>query len=148
MKTTGKPEDFSAGGRESEYEMGEGEGEEGDKMEFGQNEFDGNLPATAEEEAQFESFLEAEDEMFETFEGGEMDEMDDESKKRSSDALRSESSELGGKKRAVKVKSEESIYSLPVQKLCAVVKLKNEFNFFERSSLTKNILARVRVLSK
>lgn len=41
--------------------------------------------------------------------------------------------------------SEESFLSLPVTKLCTVVKLKNKFNFFDRVSQTKKILMRVRL---
>lgn len=41
--------------------------------------------------------------------------------------------------------SEESFLSLPVTKLCTVMKLKNKFNFFDRVSQTKKILLRVRL---
>ncbi|XP_060855178.1 dynein intermediate chain 2, ciliary-like [Metopolophium dirhodum] len=44
--------------------------------------------------------------------------------------------------RVVKKVSEESFLSLPVTKLCTVVKLKNKFNFFDRVSQTKKILMR------
>lgn len=43
-----------------------------------------------------------------------------------------------------KKESEESFLSLPVTKLCTVVKLKNKFNFFDRISQTKKILMRVK----
>lgn len=46
--------------------------------------------------------------------------------------------------RVVKKVSEDSFLSLPVTKLCTVVKLKNKFNFFDRASQTKKILMRVR----
>lgn len=45
------------------------------------------------------------------------------------------------------VKKEESVltfFSLPVLKLCTVIKLKNKFNYFERSTQTKTINFRVR----
>lgn len=41
--------------------------------------------------------------------------------------------------------SEESFLSLPVTKYCSVVKLKNQFNFFDRVSQTKKILMRVKI---
>lgn len=41
--------------------------------------------------------------------------------------------------------SDESFLSLPVTKLCTVVKLKNKFNFFDRVSQTKKIITRVRL---
>lgn len=41
--------------------------------------------------------------------------------------------------------SDESFLSLPVTKLCTVVKLKNKFNFFDRVSQTKKIIMRVRL---
>jgi len=47
--------------------------------------------------------------------------------------------------RVLKKVSEDSFLSLPVTKLCTVVKLKNKFNFFDRVSQTKKILMRVRL---
>ncbi|XP_001950034.2 dynein intermediate chain 2, ciliary-like [Acyrthosiphon pisum] len=44
--------------------------------------------------------------------------------------------------RVLKKVSDESFLSLPVTKLCTVVKLKNKFNFFDRVSQTKKILMR------
>lgn len=40
--------------------------------------------------------------------------------------------------------SEQSIKSLPIKPYCAVVKLKNKFNFFNRYTKTKDIDTRVR----
>ena len=47
--------------------------------------------------------------------------------------------------RVLKKVSEDSFLSLPVTKLCTVMKLKNKFNFFDRVSQTKKVLMRVRV---
>lgn len=47
--------------------------------------------------------------------------------------------------KVIKKVSDESFLSLPVTKLCTVVKLKNKFNFFDRVSQTKKILMRVRL---
>lgn len=44
--------------------------------------------------------------------------------------------------------SEHSIISLPVERYCAVVKLKNKFSFFDRSTGTKSIDIRVSYLLK
>ncbi|XP_027845899.2 LOW QUALITY PROTEIN: dynein intermediate chain 2, ciliary-like [Aphis gossypii] len=56
--------------------------------------------------------------------------------------LKTEFEEEDDSQKKKKKESEESFLSLPVTKLCTVVKLKNKFNFFDRISQTKKILMR------
>lgn len=117
------------------------EEEETNLMKIENNEL--GMMETIEEEAFEDEFQNAEDEM------GEMNEMDEinemEENQQLSDTLGSQSSEFNEVPRVKKEKSEETIYSLPIQKLCAVLKLKNDFNFFNRFTQTKAIYLRVRL---
>lgn len=105
--------------------------EEEQDVDFGMNAVYDDLQ-NAEEDVG-EEYLENENEM------DEMDEIGEEE---------NESVVIGAKldKKSNVVKKEESVLtfvSLPVLKICTVIKLKNKFNYFERSTQTKKINWRV-----
>lgn len=122
------PEDLAENNNYAADEMQEEE----ELPDFGMNDVYDNM---LEAEDVGEELLEGENEM------NEMDEMNEE-----------EGSVIIGPKMEKKsnvVKKEEStltFLSLPVQKLCTVIKLKNKFNFFERFAQAKKIMYKVRLV--
>lgn len=136
---TGIPENIGGDDNGDFDEMAEEE--DTNLMNMAKDELD--MMETIEEETFGEEFQNAEDEMSEMNEMDEMNEMEE--NQQLSDTLGSQSSEFNEVPRVKKEKSEETIYSLPIQKLCAVLKLKNDFNFFNRFTQTNTIHLRVRL---
>jgi len=133
---SGKPEDFP----ENDQNDTEETIEEEDAMQLENIDINANM-LSAEEEEQNEELSNPEDEINETYEEEEINKIDEEDKQKSLD----QNSELNQESQIKIIESIETIYSLPIQKLCSVMKLKNEFNFFNRFTLTKDIHMRVRV---
>lgn len=99
------------------------------------------------EEGLEENMLEEENDEVSNAEN-EMDEMYETEEEKSLKAESEDENEPVRKKSKKKEESVETIQSLPIAKLCVVVKLKNKFNFFDRFVQTKIISSRVRLLSK
>lgn len=135
---TGKPEDFSVDDNLSKDEIIEEEQAKDEDLELGEG---------VNEEGLEENMLEEENDEVSNAEN-EMDEMYETEEEKSLKAESEDENEPVRKKSKKKEESVETIQSLPIAKLCVVVKLKNKFNFFDRFVQTKIISSRVRLLSK
>lgn len=105
-------------------------------MDFDTYAVDDNIQ-TAEEVG--EEFLNEENEMDEMFE---MDENEEQSLERRGSTA---SKDSDSSRDMSKEKSAETLISLPIKKHCSVIKLKNEFNFFNRYTLTRDTTQKVMI---
>lgn len=104
-----------------------------------------DLPEEVNEENM--EILEEDNEEF-SYGENELDEMNEIEEEKSLTVVSEDNFEPVRKKRVLNEKSVESFVSLPITKLCTVIKLKNKFNFFDRFVQTKTISLKVRLLSE
>lgn len=135
----GVPETFAADDDGVGTEEAE---EEGGKADFDIYPVDDNV-RIAEEVG--EEFMDEENEMDEMFE---MDENEEQSLERRGSVASKDTKDSVSSRDMSNEKSAETLISLPLKKYCSVIKLRNEFNFFNRYTLTKDTTRKVIILDK
>lgn len=128
----GVPEDLGLDDKESAVEM---MGEE--EAQFDNDMIDLNIPMEEEVNEEFSIEENKMDEMIE------MDEDEQTLVDKSKDIGEAEDESIVSSK----TDSVQTFESLPMKKMCSVIKLKNKFNFFDRSASTEKVVQRVRECS-